>query len=78
MENSATQTQQLQSVELVKGLWIKYSDTLQAQGKALTKIHNSHVERLERGHRSNTRYNGLAHNIGRVYFLLSKKLMVKE
>ena len=73
MENSATQTQQLQSVELVKGLWIKYSDTLQAQGKALTKIHNSHVERLERGHRSNTRYNGLAWNIGRVYFLLKQE-----
>ena len=71
MENSATQTQQ--SVELTKGLWIKYSDTLQAQGLALTKIHNSHVERLERGHRSNTRFNGLAWNIGRVYFLLKQE-----
>ena len=45
-KSAKTQTQQLQSVELVKGLWIKYSDTLQAQGLALTKIHNSHVERL--------------------------------
>ena len=71
MENSATQTQQ--SVELTKGLWIRYSDTLDAQGKALSKIHNNHVERLERGHRSNTRFNGLAWNIGRVYHELKNE-----
>tara|TARA_B100000287_G_scaffold347568_1_gene335457 strand:- start:4 stop:690 length:687 start_codon:yes stop_codon:yes gene_type:complete len=71
MENSATQTQR--SIEITKGLWINYKDTLDAQGKALTKIHNNHVERLERGHRSNTRFNGLAWNIGRVYHELKNE-----
>ena len=71
MQNSATQTQR--SIEITKGLWINYKDTLDAQGKALTKIHNNHVERLERGHRSNTRFNGLAWNIGRVYHELKKE-----
>ena len=71
MENSATQTQR--SIEITKGLWINYKDTLDFQGKALTKIHNNHVERLERGHRSNTRFNGLAWNIGRVYHELKNE-----
>ena len=71
MQNSATQTQR--SIEITKGLWINYKDTLDAQGKALTKIHNNHVERLERGHRSNTRFNGLAWNIGRVYHELKNE-----
>ena len=72
-KSAKTQTQQLQSVELVKGLWINYKDTLDFQGKALTKIHNNHVERLERGHRSNTRFNGWAWYIGRVYHELKNE-----